>query len=52
MTKEELLEIIRTAIVEAEEYGLCRFEDGTAITGAMWDPEDGNLVFTEDLPLT
>ncbi|AGH57055.1 hypothetical protein VPMG_00098 [Vibrio phage VBP32] len=52
MSKAELLESIRNAIADAEEYGLCRFEDGTVITGAMWDPEDGNLVFTEDLPLT
>lgn len=49
MNKEELLEVIRNAIQEAEDYGLCRFEDGTVITGAKWDEEDGNLVFTEDL---
>lgn len=43
---DKVLEKLRTAIQEAEEFGMVRTEDGKVITGAV--ATDSGIVLVED----
>jgi hypothetical protein len=44
MDKQKVLEQLRDAIQDAEQFGLVRTEDGTPITGVLDGPDGFTLV--------